>query len=181
MGVKLTEIADTIGSNWRNFCVLLGLSWNAIYHILSDNQFRSKPAIIQALTTWQRTFSEDEDVVLNYLKQKVAMLSSKTELSWEDGDVEDDIFIYQIAEEVGGANWKELGYKLDFSQNEIECFESDHKMHVSDAIMEMLVKYRHRKLLQDKSRCIPDIRLALQQVRGEEQTAMAGKKHYALN
>ncbi|XP_033121382.1 uncharacterized protein LOC117120467 [Anneissia japonica] len=163
-------IASGIGLYWKQLGVKLGLSWNRIQQIWSDNRLRSPDCIMAMLTEWRKQ--------QNYETNQVEIMCSAMS---EQGlhDLANNVFSSQpseyqpsqVRENAGerlhrtprqhhgqltdidmqfvatrlGKDWKTFGRILGLKQHELDQIEMELLLPTVDCILEMLVKWRERQ------------------------------------
>ncbi|XP_033115603.1 uncharacterized protein LOC117115784 [Anneissia japonica] len=170
--MHLSAIAEGMGLEWKQLGLRLGLSWNKIQQIWSDNR-RLFDRIMEMLTEWrkQQNYETNQvEIMCNALKdQGLTELANKVFGSQTSEDQSSHVEastdhpcgrLHHTKQEHNGCltdtdlqfiakrldnDWKYLGYYLNMKRSEINQIATDFSPPMVDACIEMLVKWRSRQ------------------------------------
>ncbi|XP_033116588.1 uncharacterized protein LOC117116620 [Anneissia japonica] len=170
--MHLSAIAEGMGLEWKQLGLRLGLSWNKIQQIWSDNR-RLFDCIMEMLTEWrkQQNYETNQvEIMCNALKdQGLTELANKVFGSQTSEDQSSHVEastdhpcgrLHHTKQEHDGCltdtdlqfiakrldnDWKDLGIYLNMKRSEINQIATDFSPPMVDACIEMLVKWRSRQ------------------------------------
>lgn len=156
--MQLVLEAQEIGSEWKKLCIFLGLRWTRLFQLQQTHNFDVQETIYHALVEWRDTLEIGD--ANQILKETRLSISLRQPLGWENGDVDDDKFLYRVAEEIGAEKFDKVAILLNFNQRRIDSIRRDNPQCVNDAIMDMLIIWRNR--FRDRSDCLSVLQRAVE-------------------
>lgn len=144
---ELLEIAENVGAEWKKLGLVLEFTWNRIVQYQMDNA-KTSEAVYSMLADWKNAYNDPEKEMRTCLQVAMARSCSTQNVGLEDGNLDNDFFLYQLGECLGD-KWRDIGILLKVSDSQLQGIERDHKHRMSDAAMSMLHQWRNANASKD--------------------------------